>query len=118
MNLSALFIKRPVATTLLAIAVLISGLLAYMRLPVAPLPNVAFPVIAVQASMAGASPEIMAVLASVIGALAVVGGLFGSLKFDTPSGPSIVVAALGLFILSLLTKPRMGAVAASEGGRA
>jgi zinc transport system permease protein len=60
----------------------------------------------------------MAVLASVIGALAVVGGLFGSLKFDTPSGPSIVVAALGLFILSLLTKPRMGAVATSEGGRA
>ena len=60
MNLSALFIKRPVATTLLAIAVLISGLLAYTRLPVAPLPNVAFPVIAVQASMAGASPEIMA----------------------------------------------------------
>ncbi|WP_353190832.1 efflux RND transporter permease subunit [Pandoraea pnomenusa] len=60
MNLSALFIKRPVATTLLAIAVLISGFLAYLRLPVAPLPNVAFPVIAVQASMAGASPEIMA----------------------------------------------------------
>ncbi|VVE65501.1 nodulation protein [Pandoraea anapnoica] len=60
MNLSALFIKRPVATTLLAVAVLISGLLAYLRLPVAPLPNVAFPVIAVQASMAGASPEVMA----------------------------------------------------------
>jgi len=59
-NLSALFIKRPVATTLLAVAVLISGLLAYLRLPVAPLPNVAFPVIAVQASMAGASPEVMA----------------------------------------------------------
>jgi multidrug efflux pump len=59
-NLSALFIKRPVATTLLAVAVLISGMLAYMRLPVAPLPNVSFPVIAVQASMAGASPEIMA----------------------------------------------------------
>jgi zinc transport system permease protein len=64
------------------------------------------------------SPEIMAVLASVVGALAVVGGLFGSLKFDTPSGPSIVVAALGLFILSLLTKPRTSGVAASEGGPA
>ncbi|VVE38078.1 nodulation protein [Pandoraea iniqua] len=60
MNMSALFIKRPVATTLLAIAVLLSGILAYLRLPVAPLPNVSFPVIAVQASMAGASPEIMA----------------------------------------------------------
>ncbi|MEW6345447.1 MAG: efflux RND transporter permease subunit [Pseudomonadota bacterium] len=60
MNISALFIKRPVATTLLAIAILISGTLAYFRLPVAPLPNIAFPVIVVQANMAGASPDIMA----------------------------------------------------------
>ncbi len=52
------------------------------------------------------TPEIMAVLASLIGAVAVVGGLFGSLTYDTPSGPSIVVAALILFILSLL--PRLG----------
>jgi multidrug efflux pump len=59
-NLSALFIGRPVATTLLAIAILISGALAYFRLPVAPLPNIAYPVIVVQANMAGASPEIMA----------------------------------------------------------
>ena len=60
MNIPALFINRPVATTLLAIAIGISGLLAYFRLPVAPLPNVTFPVIVVQANMAGASPEIMA----------------------------------------------------------
>ena len=60
MNLSALFIKRPVATSLLAIAIALSGLLAYFRLPVAPLPNITFPVVVVQASMAGASPEIMA----------------------------------------------------------
>ncbi|WP_118182669.1 efflux RND transporter permease subunit [Paraburkholderia phosphatilytica] len=60
MNISALFIKRPVATTLLAIAIAISGFLAYFRLPVSPLPNVAYPVIVVQAMMAGASPEIMA----------------------------------------------------------
>jgi multidrug efflux pump len=59
-NISALFIRRPVATTLLAIAILISGALAYFRLPVAPLPNVAYPVIVVQAQMAGASPDIMA----------------------------------------------------------
>jgi multidrug efflux pump len=59
-NIPALFINRPVATTLLAIAIGISGLLAYFRLPVAPLPNVTFPVIVVQANMAGASPEIMA----------------------------------------------------------
>ncbi|WP_233833853.1 efflux RND transporter permease subunit [Paraburkholderia sp. ZP32-5] len=60
MNIPALFIRRPVATTLLAIAILISGTLAYFRLPVAPLPNMAFPVIVVQANMAGASPDIMA----------------------------------------------------------
>lgn len=48
-------------------------------------------------------PEQMAVLASVIGACGVVAGLFGSLQFDTPSGPSIVVAALGLFLLSQLS---------------
>ncbi|MFM0361137.1 efflux RND transporter permease subunit [Paraburkholderia sediminicola] len=59
MNISALFIRRPVATTLLAVAILISGALAYFRLPVAPLPNIAFPVIVVQANMAGASPDIM-----------------------------------------------------------
>ncbi|TDG06677.1 nodulation protein [Paraburkholderia guartelaensis] len=60
MNLSALFIRRPVATSLLAIAILISGTLAFLRLPVAPLPNIAYPVIVVQANMAGASPDIMA----------------------------------------------------------
>jgi len=48
------------------------------------------------------SPEVMAVAASLIGAVAVVGGLFGSLTYDTPSGPSIVVAALLLFIVSLI----------------
>ncbi len=60
MNISALFIRRPVATTLLAVAILLSGLLAYFNLPVAPLPSITFPVIAVQANMAGASPETMA----------------------------------------------------------
>jgi zinc transport system permease protein len=47
-------------------------------------------------------PEAMAVLAAGIGVVAVIGGLFGSLEWDTPSGPSIVVAALGLFLLALL----------------
>ena len=60
MNLSALFIRRPVATTLLALTLVLSGMLAFFRLPVAPLPNIAFPVIMVQAMMAGASPNIMA----------------------------------------------------------
>ncbi len=60
MNIPALFIDRPVATTLLAVAILLSGVLAYFHLPVAPLPNITFPVVVVQANMAGAAPEIMA----------------------------------------------------------
>ena len=47
-------------------------------------------------------PEQMAILAIFVGIASVLGGLFGSLEWDTPAGPSIVVAALGLFILSLL----------------
>ncbi|MBB6261483.1 zinc transport system permease protein [Paenochrobactrum gallinarii] len=49
------------------------------------------------------TPEKMAVIASLVGSLAVTGGLFGSLHYDTPSGPSIVVAAFGIFMLSLLS---------------
>ncbi|MCJ2043467.1 efflux RND transporter permease subunit [Methylobacterium sp. J-078] len=60
MNVSEPFIRRPVATTLLTIGVLLAGIFAFMKLPVAPLPQVDFPVILVQAQMAGASPETMA----------------------------------------------------------
>jgi multidrug efflux pump len=59
-NLSAIFIKRPVATTLLTIGIALSGALAFFKLPVAPLPNISFPTILVQASQAGASPNTMA----------------------------------------------------------
>jgi multidrug efflux pump len=59
-NIPSIFIARPVATSLLAIAIALSGLLGYFHMPVAPLPNVTMPVVAVQATMAGASPEIMA----------------------------------------------------------
>jgi len=59
-NFSATFIARPVATTLLTLAVALAGLLAYFQLPVAPLPQVEFPTISVQASLPGASPETMA----------------------------------------------------------
>lgn len=52
-----------------------------------------------------AGPEQMAIFAALIGALSVTGGLFGSLEWDTPSGPSIVVAALFLFVLSLVPVP-------------
>ena len=60
MNLSSIFIRRPVATTLLMAAVLIFGGLAYGVLPVADLPSVDFPTIRVQAALPGASPETMA----------------------------------------------------------
>jgi multidrug efflux pump len=60
MNISAPFIRRPVATSLLTIALLLSGVLAYRMLPVSPMPNVVYPVIFVQANLPGASPETMA----------------------------------------------------------
>ncbi|HEX5455307.1 MAG TPA: efflux RND transporter permease subunit [Stellaceae bacterium] len=60
MSLSALFIRRPVATTLLTIGVALAGLFAFVNLPVAPLPQIDIPTISVSAHMAGASPETMA----------------------------------------------------------
>ncbi|MBC7786255.1 MAG: multidrug efflux RND transporter permease subunit [Methylophilaceae bacterium] len=60
MSLSRLFIYRPVATTLLTIGITLAGALAFTMLPVASLPQVDIPTIAVQAQLAGASPETMA----------------------------------------------------------
>src|ERR1700757_1465788 len=60
MNISAPFIRRPIGTSLLTVALLLSGVLAFQFLPVAPLPQVEFPVISVNASLPGASPETMA----------------------------------------------------------
>ncbi|MDB5953446.1 MAG: acriflavine resistance protein [Ramlibacter sp.] len=60
MSVSANFIKRPIGTTLLALAILLLGVAAYPLLPVAPLPQVDFPTIQVSASLPGASPETMA----------------------------------------------------------
>jgi multidrug efflux pump len=60
MNISAPFIKRPIGTSLLAAALLMAGALAFNFLPVAPLPQVEFPVISVSAGLPGASPETMA----------------------------------------------------------
>jgi multidrug efflux pump len=59
-NPSAIFINRPVATTLLMIGVVLAGLIAFTRLPVSPMPQVEYPVISVSASLPGASPETMA----------------------------------------------------------
>ncbi|HRY03727.1 MAG TPA: efflux RND transporter permease subunit, partial [Beijerinckiaceae bacterium] len=62
MNVSAPFIARPVATSLLGIAVLLAGLLGYSRLPVSPLPQVDFPTIQVTTQLPGANPDIVAEL--------------------------------------------------------
>jgi len=59
-NFSAPFVRRPVATTLVTIALFLSGVVAFRFLPVAPLPQVDFPTISVGASLPGASPETMA----------------------------------------------------------
>jgi multidrug efflux pump subunit AcrB len=59
-NLSGPFLRRPIATSLLAAAILLSGLMAFVNLPVAPLPRVDYPTINVSASLPGASPETMA----------------------------------------------------------
>ncbi len=60
MSISEPFIRRPIATTLLAAAVILSGMFAFTMLPVSPLPRVDFPTISVQAALPGASPETMA----------------------------------------------------------
>jgi multidrug efflux pump len=60
MNISAPFIRRPVGTSLLTLGLLLSGILAFTFLPVAPLPQVEFPVIAVGAGLPGADPQTMA----------------------------------------------------------
>jgi multidrug efflux pump len=60
MNFSQIFISRPVATTLLTIGIAFAGVLAFLHLAVAPLPQVDFPTLMIQASMSGASPDVMA----------------------------------------------------------
>ena len=60
MSFTDTFIHRPVATTLATLAIALSGVLAYMNLPVSPLPQVDMPSISVSASLPGASPETMA----------------------------------------------------------
>src|SRR5882757_4907660 len=60
MNISEPFIRRPVATSLLTMALVVAGAVAFPLLPVAPLPQVDFPTIQVAAQLPGASPETMA----------------------------------------------------------
>ncbi|HET7425932.1 MAG TPA: efflux RND transporter permease subunit, partial [Gemmatimonadales bacterium] len=60
MNMTGLFIRRPVMTTLVMAGILIFGLVAYRQLPVSDLPAVDYPTISVTANLPGASPETMA----------------------------------------------------------
>ena len=60
MNLSTPFIHRPVATMLLTVAIALAGIIAFLLLPVAALPQIDYPTISVSANLPGASPEIMA----------------------------------------------------------
>ena len=60
MNISAPFIARPVATTLLTLAIAMAGILGFSKLPVSPLPQVDFPTITVIAQLPGASPNTVA----------------------------------------------------------
>ena len=60
MNISALFIKRPVATTLIQIAIVLFGVMGYFSLPMSDLPTIDFPTVQVNASLPGANPETMA----------------------------------------------------------
>ena len=89
----------------IAIAMKIVGILLITALLIIP---------AATARRFAATPETMAIFASLLGATAVVGGLFGSLRYDTPSGPSIVVAALVLFIISLLPLVRRSGTPAAQ----
>src|SRR6202790_4690472 len=60
MNISEPFIRKPVATTLLVVAITLAGAAAYRVLPVSPLPEVEFPTISVSAALPGADPETLA----------------------------------------------------------
>ena len=60
MSVSAAFIRRPIGTTLLSVAILLVGIAVFPLLPVAPLPQVDFPTLQVSANLPGASPETMA----------------------------------------------------------
>ncbi|MBS28821.1 MAG: hypothetical protein CL566_07870 [Alphaproteobacteria bacterium] len=82
--------------TVIAISMKIVGVLLITALLIIP---------AATARRMARGPEAMALVSAVIGVISVVAGLFASLEWDTPSGPTIVVAALVLFLLALLSVP-------------
>jgi multidrug efflux pump len=93
MNFSAPFIRRPVGTILLAIGLLLSGVVAYWALPVAPLPAVDIPVIVVFATRPGASPDIMAssIAAPLERHLGEIGGVTQISSISSSGAASVIV---------------------------
>ena len=91
MNLSSFFIRRPIGTSLLALAILLLGMAAWPLLPVAPLPQVDFPTIQVSASLPGAGPEVMAsnVAAPLERQLSLIAGLEQMTSLSSLGGASI-----------------------------
>lgn len=86
-----------VIALVIAVAIKIVGVLLLTSLLVIP---------AATARRVSSTPETMALLAAIIGAVSVIGGLSGSLQWDTPAGPSVVLAAVVLFLLVLLIPVR------------
>lgn len=93
------FIFMLLMALVIAIAMKIVGIMLITSLLIVP---------AATARRFARTPEAMALMASLIGAVAVIGGLYTSLYYDTPSGPSIVVAAVVLFVVSLLPLGAIG----------
>ncbi len=93
----ARFVLMLLIAAIIALAMKIVGILLIVSLLIIP---------AATARHMSANPEQMAVVAALLGSLATITGLFGSLEFDTPSGPSIVLASLAFFLVSLLPLKR------------
>lgn len=102
------FVLMLVMALVIAIAMKIVGILLITSLMIIP---------AATARRFSSTPEGMAVYAALAGMAAVAAGLYGSLEFDTPSGPSIVVAALLLFLLTLLPIGRRDGLSSESSGK-
>jgi multidrug efflux pump len=93
MNFSALFIRRPIGTVLLSVGLLLSGIVAYFVLPVAPLPNIDIPVIVIFATRPGASPDIMAssIAAPLERHLSQIGGVTQITSISSTGAASVII---------------------------
>ncbi|MBC9207227.1 efflux RND transporter permease subunit [Roseomonas aerophila] len=116
MNIAAPFISRPVATTLLAIAVLLAGIFGYLRLPVSALPNVDFPTIEISTQLPGASSETSALLitAPLERQLAQISGLS---TMSSVSGPGISRITLQFVLTKSMDEATQDVQAALDAAR-